>query len=186
MNFNKHSELEGRHSFLSASKYHWVNYSEEKLEATYRRQRAAAQGTHLHNIAALLIEQRLKLANTKQTMNRYVNDAIGFKMTPELVLRYSDNCFGTADALSFRKNLLRIHDLKTGDSPTSMTQLEIYAAIFCFEYDFKPSDIDFELRIYQNDEVFIHKPDLDTLVHIQDRIITFDRIIDRIRQEETE
>ena len=35
MVFNKHSDLEGSHAFLSASKYHWINYDEEKLAQSY-------------------------------------------------------------------------------------------------------------------------------------------------------
>ena len=35
MNFNKHSDLEGCHAFLSASKYHWINYDDEKLVTAY-------------------------------------------------------------------------------------------------------------------------------------------------------
>ena len=31
MIFNRHDELEGLHAFLSASNYHWINYSEEKV-----------------------------------------------------------------------------------------------------------------------------------------------------------
>ena len=50
------------------------------------------------------------------------------KMTPEQILYYSDNCFGTADAILFRNNFLRIHDLKTGKIPAHMEQLEIYAS----------------------------------------------------------
>ena len=30
MDFNQHKELEGLHAFLGASKYHWINYSEDK------------------------------------------------------------------------------------------------------------------------------------------------------------
>ena len=52
MNFNRHSELNGRHAFLSASKYHWVNYSDEKLETVYATALAAKKGTELHNFAA--------------------------------------------------------------------------------------------------------------------------------------
>ena len=47
MNFNDHSELEGLHAFLSASKYHWINYDEEKLYSAYANYRAAEQGTIL-------------------------------------------------------------------------------------------------------------------------------------------
>ena len=114
----------------------------------------------------------------------YVNDAIGFKMIPEQVLYFSENCFGTADAISFRKNLLRIHDLKTGEIPAHMEQLEIYAALFCLEYGYKPSDIDIELRLYQSDTIIYHNPTAEDIVPIIDKIITFDKVINKIKSEE--
>ena len=114
----------------------------------------------------------------------YVNDAIGFRMVPEQILYYSENCFGTADSISFRNNLLRIHDLKTGSTPVKMEQLMIYAALFCLEYRYKPSEIDIELRIYQNDDYTYFKPEADDILPIMDKIISFDKIIDRIKYEE--
>jgi hypothetical protein len=89
----------------------------------------------------------------------FVNDAIGYKMKPEQGLYYSENCYGTADAISFNRNLLRIHDFKSGVTKADMRQLEIYAALFCLEYDVDPNTIDIELRIYQNNEVWVHNPD---------------------------
>lgn len=114
----------------------------------------------------------------------YVNDAIGFKMTPEQPLFYSENCFGTADAISYRNKLLRIHDLKTGLIPAHMEQLMIYAALFCLEYKVKPADIDMELRIYQNNEVLYHNPTAEDIVPIMDKIITFDKVIRKIKEQE--
>ena len=35
MNFNEHWNQVGKHAFLSASKYSWINYSEEKLVEAY-------------------------------------------------------------------------------------------------------------------------------------------------------
>lgn len=183
MNFNRHSELNGRHAFLSASKYHWVNYSDEKLEAVYSTALAAKKGTELHNFAAEAIRLGIKLPRTPKTLNMYVNDAIGYRMIPEQVLCYSANAFGTADAISFRKNLLRISDLKTGVNPANMLQLEIYAAFFCLEYQYRPGEIDILLRIYQNDEVVEHEPDVDSIAHIMDRIITADRRIEELKME---
>lgn len=183
MNFNSHSELEGRHAFLSASKYHWINYDEEKLSRVYFTQLAAQKGTELHEFAFQAIRLGQKLQASKKTLNRYVNDAIGYRMTPEQVLCYSRNAFGTADAISFRKGLLRIHDLKTGVSPTSFHQLEVYTAFFCLEYRMKPAEIDIELRIYQNDDVQVFTPEVDQITHIMDRIITFDKRIEMIREE---
>jgi hypothetical protein len=113
-----------------------------------------------------------------------VNDAIGYRMTPEQVLYYSENCFGTADAISFREDLLRIHDLKTGTTPAKMTQLLIYAALFCLEYHIKPNDIAMELRIYQNDDVIIHSPEVNEIVPLMDKIQSFDKLITNLKLEE--
>lgn len=182
MNFMKHFELEGKHAFLGASNYHWINYDSDKIINTYMRRQATLKGTALHELAAKLIELGQKLPKSKKTLNMYVNDAIGFKMKPEQVLYYSNNCFGTADAISFRNNILRIHDLKTGFTPAHMEQLLIYAALFCLEYKVKPSE--FELRIYQNDEIAIMNPTAEDIVPIIDKIITFDKVIEKIKREE--
>ena len=184
MNFNKHSNLEGQHAFLGASKYHWIRYDEEKIVDAYSKFIATQKGTILHEFAAQCIRLRQKLPKSQKTLNMYVNDAIGFKMTPEQPLFYSENCFGTADAIAFRNNFLRIHDYKSGTIPAHMEQLEIYAALFCLEYKIKPADIDIELRIYQSDEILDHKPTPEDLVPIIDKIITFDKVITKIRIEE--
>ena len=178
MNFNSHSDLEGLHAFLSASKYHWINYDEEKLYTTYSNYLAAQRGTELHEFAKTCILLGQRLDDTKQTLNMYVNDAIGFKLVPEQVLYYSEYCFGTADAIGFKKNVLRIHDLKTGEGVTHMEQLEVYAALFCLEYDVNVKDIEIELRIYQNDEIRVHKPEIDEILPIMDKIITSSKLLE--------
>lgn len=184
MNFNKHLNLEGQHAFLSASKHHWVNYDEEKLSSAYIKFLATIKGTELHDFACRCIRLGIRLPKSQKTLNLYVNDAIGFKMTPEQPLYYSDNCFGTADAISFRQKMLRIHDLKTGVSPVSIHQLEIYAALFCLEYHVNPADIGIELRIYQSDEVIVHEPDPNRIKFIMDKIIIFDKRIEKLKMEE--
>lgn len=184
MNFNKHSNLEGQHAFLGASKYHWINYGEEKIADSYANFLATQKGTVLHEFAAQCIRLGQKLPKSKQTLNMYVNDAIGYKMVPEQVLYYSVNCFGTADAISFRNNFLRIHDLKTGETQTHMEQLMVYAALFCLEYHKKPSEIEMELRIYQHDTIFYHKPTVEDILPIMDKIVTADKVINRLREEE--
>lgn len=183
MEFNKHYNLTGQHAFLGASKYHWINYDENKVADSYFKFMAAQRGTELHDFAAQCIKLGQKLPRSQKTLNMYVNDAIGFKMTPEQVLYYSENCFGTADAISFRDGLLRIHDYKSGTVPAHMEQLMIYAALFCLEYRVKPSEIDMELRLYQSDEIFGHKPDADEIAPIMDKIVTFDKIISKIKEE---
>lgn len=184
MNFIKHSELEGMHAFLGASKYHWINYTEEKLADTYRKHLASLRGTQLHDFASQCIKLGQKLPKSQKTLNMYVNDAIGYRMTPEQPLYYSPNCYGTADAISFKNNLLRIHDLKTGVTPAHMEQLMIYAALFCLEYNVKPGNIDIELRIYQNDDVETFKPEVEDIEAIMEQIISFDRIINHLKNEE--
>lgn len=186
MKLNDHLNYEGRHAFLSPSKYHWINYTDEQLVDRYRGFMAVQRGTKLHEIARMLIEEGIRLPRTSQTLNRYVNDAIGFKMLPERPLVYSQNCFGTADAIKFYENkkLLRIHDLKTGSTPAHMEQLMIYAALFCLEYNINPADISIELRIYQNDDVEICEPTADDIFHIMDRIVTADECIESLKAEE--
>lgn len=184
MNFNNHLNLEGQHAFLGASKYHWINYSEDKVVESYNNFLATLKGTALHEFAAQCIRLGQKLPKSKKTLNNYVNDAIGYRMIPEQVLYYSENCFGTADAICFRNRLLRIHDLKTGMIPAHMEQLVIYAALFCLEYKFKPSDIDIELRIYQHDEVLCYDPTAEEIIPIMDKIITFDKAINKVKERE--
>lgn len=181
MNFNRHLGLEGQHAFLGASKYHWVNYDADKLALAYSKYQASERGTRLHEFAKEAICLGIRLPRTKQTLNMYVNDAIGFKMETEQTLYYSDNAFGTADAISFKKNFLRIHDYKSGVTPASIRQLEIYAALFCLEYRFNPKDIDIELRIYQSDEVIVHVPEHEDIRLIMDKIVVFDKQIEKMK-----
>ena len=145
----------------------------------------------MHAIAAELIENRIKLPQTNATLNRYVNDAIGFRMKPEQLLYYSDNCFGTADTIVYSEedHFLRIHDLKTGATKVTnkqgnIPQLEIYAALFFLEYDLDVNDTDIELRIYQNDDIIVENPDIEIIAPIMDKIVAFDKIIETIKREE--
>lgn len=183
MLWNPHSNLAGQHAFLSASSYHWINYDEDKLEQRFLNAMSAQRGTELHALAHEMIRLGIKAQATKKTFNMYVNDCIGYKMTPEQILYYSDNCFGTADAISFRKGKLLIFDLKNGVTVTSEHQLEVYAALFCLEYHFKPFEIEIELRIYQSDEIRIYDADPDVITHIMDKIVTFDKKITALRLE---
>lgn len=183
MKWNDHSKLKGDHAFLSASNYHWLNDDDNKFEKRFYNFLAAQRGTELHDIAAKLIKAGIKQKANKKTFNCYVNDAIGYHMRPEQVLYYTKNCFGTADAIIFSNNLLRIHDLKTGITPASMNQLYIYDALFCLEYDIKPGEIKIENRIYQNDEILIAEPTAETIVPIMSKIISFDRIMNKMMED---
>lgn len=183
MRFNVHSNLKGTHAFLSASNYHWINYDEDKLDRMYTASMAAKRGTELHAFAHEAIRLGVRMPTSKKTLHMYVNDAIGYRMSPEQTLFYSTNCYGTPDTISFRRDQLRIHDLKTGNTPGSFHQLEVYAALFCLEYRFNPLQIAVELRLYQSDEVGVCEADPDTILHVMDRITTFDKRINAIRLE---
>jgi len=186
MQFNPHFELKDKHAFLSASKYHWINYDLEKLKLSYNNFLAVQRGTDLHDFACAAIRLRQKLKGVKTTLAMYVNDAIGFRMTPEQPLYYSPNCFGTADAISYseRDSFLRIHDLKTGSIPAHMEQLEIYAALFCLEYGKDPHELSgIELRIYQSDNITVCNPDPDDIQAIMAKIKLFDRQIEAMKVE---
>lgn len=182
MRFNKHSNIEGLHAFLGASKHHWVNYDVDKMERIWENQFAAARGTRLHKWAAEAIELGRRQPRNKETINAYINDAIGFRMAVEVVLFFSINCFGTADAISFVKGVLRVHDLKTGVHPGSIHQIEIYFALFCLEYKYNPYDIEMIGRIYQNDDVMEFHGDPKRIREIMDKIKAFDRRIEEMKE----
>lgn len=188
MQFNRHFRLEGLHAPFSPSQSSWLRYDEDKAVDFYANKKAADRGTKLHEWAKTTIDLGIKQPDSKKTLYAYVNDAIGFKMDTEVILYYSDRFFGTADAISFKKNpetgrmILRIHDLKTGKTTVRMEQLEIYAALFCLEYKIKPSDIDMELRIYQSDKVLYHVPTAEDIVPIMDKIIHINKVIEQIEE----
>lgn len=184
MEFNRHTQLEGLHAVFSPSQSSWLRYSDERAVEVYLNKRAAEMGTRLHAWVKETIDLGIKQPRSKKTIYAYVNDAIGFKMSTEVVLFYSPRFFGTADAISFRNMFLRIHDLKTGKRPVDMEQLLIYAALFCLEYKIKPKDLEgCELRIYQNDDVMTHNPGPDEIQEVMDRIIYLDKLLDNVNEE---
>ena len=182
MFFNNHTNLEGLHAPFGASKSSWLRYSDDKIIEVYNNLQAAEMGTRLHEWAKQTIDLGIKQSRSKKTIYSYVNDAIGFNMSTEVVLFYSENFFGTADAISFRNNFLRIHDLKTGRRPVHMEQLEIYAALFCLEYKIKPGDIRMVLRIYQNDEILVHEPTAEDILPIMDKIVHVNKMLEKIER----
>lgn len=183
MLFNSHSDLVGTHAFLSASNHHWINYEDDKLDRAFLQSQAARRGVRMHEFAKEAITLRVKLPDLPLTINMYVNDAIGFGMQPEQILFYSKNCYGTADTIGFRNNKLRIHDYKSGIVKASEKQLYVYGALFCLEYGFKPLEIETELRIYQNNEIFIYEADPELVGYIMGKIITFDKRIEDLKKE---
>lgn len=206
MNFLKHSELRGKHSMLAPSQPYWLRYTDEDLFDKYVSNYATTIGTAMHELAETLITNSVRLKKTDKSVvlihllhsgipraaididrlygnfMAYVNDAIGFKLTPEQPLFYSEYCFGTADTISFRDNFLRIHDYKSGTTPAKMEQLMIYSALFCLEYRIKPGEIESELRIYQNDEIVYHKPGADEILPIMDIIVHHDKTLQNMNE----
>ena len=184
MIFTRHSNLEGLHAPFSPSQSSWLRYDDEKALEVYKNRQAAEMGTKLHHWAKETIDLGIKQPRSKKTIYAYVNDAIGFKMSTEVILFYSPRFFGTADSISFRNGTLRIHDLKTGKTPVHMEQLMIYAALFCLEYKIRPGDIDIELRIYQNDEIIVHNPMVEDIAPIMDKIVHLDKLLEKLETEE--
>lgn len=186
MRFNNHWQVEGKHAFLGASKYHWIRYDLEKMKRIWSNKFASELGVRRHALAAMCIRERIRLNPDGSTLSQFVNDAIGFHMTPEQVLMYNDDCFGTADAISFRKQVLRVFDLKTGVHPGSFDQTKIYCALFCLEYGrkygFTPYDIEMILRIYQNDDFEELIADPAEIKEIMDTIVLFTKEIDAMRE----
>lgn len=179
MEFNKHSTLEGLHAPFSASSSSWLRYSDDKALDVYLNKKASERGTRMHAWAKETIDLGIKQPRSKKTIYAYVNDAIGFKMDTEVVLFYSIRFFGTADAISFRNNVLRIHDLKTGKREAHIEQLMVYAALFCLEYKVKPESIEIELRIYQNDEILYHKPEPEEVREVMNKIVHLDTMLSK-------
>lgn len=201
MIWHDHSKLAGTHAFLSASQSSWRNKSAEELIDAKKNSFSQQIGTLLHAYAADCIKYKEKLRKSDErgvkfdlmrkgipeyaidmhriypTFMSYVNDAVGYGLNPEMVLYYSNECYGTADAIDMDGKLLRIHDLKTGVKPAKMDQLMIYAGLFFLEYGVNPGAIQTELRIYQMDEVLVYEPDADELREVMDDIVEKDRII---------
>lgn len=183
MRFNQHSQLQGKHAFLSASKGAWLNYEPDKFDHVFIATLAAQRGTDLHDLAGKLIELNVRLPDDGSTLSLYVNDCIGYRLKPEQPLFYSLNCFGTADAIGFRNMVLQIFDLKTGKMITGDRQLKIYAALFCLEYGIRPHEIEFDLRIYQTNEIRQVETDADEILHVMDRIKICDARLTELKEE---
>ena len=183
--FNSHPELEGKHAIMSPSKYHWLGDDEEHFLQRVDSSLAAQRGTKLHELAAMCIRLKRKLAGN-DTRAIYVNDAIDFGMTPEIPVKYTDNCFGTIDSIVYNDSLkfLRIHDLKTGVLIADVRQLLIYAALFCIEYKLDPLKLSFELRIYQNNDFQVWNPTGEDILQISNEIKKKNKWTDKIFNRE--
>lgn len=187
MKFYDHRNLSGLHAPFTASQSTWLRYDDEKALSVYANKKAAEIGTRIHDWASETIKLGLKQPKSKKTVCAYVNDAIGYGMDTEVVLFYSERFFGTADAICFRNNLLRIHDLKTGKVgkiESHMEQVEVYAALFCLEYKVNPKDIRIELRVYKCDDVCIWNPNAEDIAAIMDKIVHLDKLLEKADREE--
>lgn len=205
MNWNRHANLVGSHAILSASKSEWLEKDEDELISSVVSSYAPTIGTLLHKYAADRIFYREKMKKSDiggvkfdllrnripefainlesifPTLLAYENDAIGFQMDSEILLYYSDYCFGTADAIQVEGDILRIHDLKTGARQAKMRQLLVYAALFYLEYGVKPESMKTKLRIYQSEEILAYEPEADEIRDIMKRIIAKDRFIQKLK-----
>ena len=214
MIFRKHLELNGRHAKLSPSSWRWLNDDDESFVKRICSLYLADIGTILHDIARKHIKHRIKLNKYDkknvmlelvergipayvvdminldaifENLMRYVNDCVAYKMTPEVILYFSNNCYGTADAINYNEetHILRIYDLKTGTTPAHMEQLIIYVALFCLEYGIKPNSIHVELRIYQGgEEPWIDEPTVEQITTAIETIITRDNFMNKMREED--
>lgn len=183
MRFNKHLRIQGEHAFLSPSNYHWINYTSSRLSERWTALQAAAWGTAQHEYAMNEIRAG-RLSEHSGILGMYINDCINDRMETEQVLYYSENCFGTADAIAFRYKKLKVYDYKSGLVKASVHQLEVYAAIFCLEYEMDPFKMDIELRIYQDDEVSVFDADPEDIKLIMETIVEFDKQIEQLKREE--
>lgn len=205
MNWNRHNNLVGSHAILSASKADWLEKDDDELISSVVNSYAPTIGTILHKYAADRIFYREKMKKSDisgvkfdllrngipeyaielqmifPTLMSYVNDAIGFQMDSEILLYYSDYCFGTADAIQVEGDTLRIHDLKTGVRQAKMRQLMVYAALFYLEYGIKPEKMRTELRIYQMDEMLVCEPDSVDIREVMKKIVDKDRVLQKLK-----
>jgi len=115
------------------------------------------------------------------TVKLFVNDSIGYRMSSEQKIEYSDLCWGTSDAITCVDNKLFIFDLKTGSRPAKETQLLVYAALFCLQEHTKPNELEIETRIYQNGDALITNPPSDVIYDIMSKIVHLDSVIGKFR-----
>lgn len=182
-NFSK-SFKDGEHAFLGASNHAWYNYDDEKLIRVFINKLAAKKGTALHDLACRLIKMKVKLPEDGSTLSLYVNDGIDFGLRPEEKLFYSKYAYGTADGINFKDKVLMISDLKTGKTKVSFMQLKIYAALFVLCYPEIPLKMirKIELRIYQNNEIYMESPGIDEILPIVDKIKRYSKVLEELEE----
>ena len=210
MIFQTISNLDGKHAPFSPSQPYWLGDDDKGIIKRFHAMYASSIGTVLHDFARKRIKYGMKLSKADKksaiidileagipkkvvdgldfdfifdNLQSYVNDAIGFRMSPEVHLYFSDNFFGTTDAISFheKEKKLRIADLKTGNATPHIEQLIIYAALFCLQYKKNPSDFDICLSFYHRGEIVEVETTANDIQETMDKIVAFDDVISRER-----
>ena len=110
------------------------------------------------------------------TIKSYINDCIAFKMETEVRVEFSENFFGTADAIRFDGKNLKVFDLKTGATPGKIEQPIIYACLYLLKYHIAVESVSVEARIYQNNDILGATPDTSELIPIMNKIIHLDNL----------
>lgn len=195
------------HAVFGGSNPSWVNKSPEDIREQYLRSFATKIGTVSHEFAAERIKYRQRLTKHEwkgylirllekdiprlaidvdflfPNISSYVNDAIGFRLDPEVRVTAHEDFFGTADAINYdaSKRFLRIHDLKTGTSPVHMEQLYIYAAFYCMERNLRPQEQTYEMRIYQAGDIWVDNPDPSVILNTVKTVVDGIREINKIK-----
>jgi len=189
LELNEHSELIGKHAPFSPSQHYWIDYSPEKLLAYWDNKDAQLVGTKVHQHAADLINMHYDFlemglpspvslifkARKKDTVSLHVTHSAQHWLGAEVPVKYSDICFGTADAIGFHipTKTLYVNDLKTGKIQGDMRQLEQYAAIFLAEYSsalqfqhhINLNECKIQLRIFQYDDCVLAEPPADYILN---------------------
>ena len=192
MIWNRHSNLEGSHAFLSASKYNWITKTNEELVQAYTNSYSQTIGTLMHAYAADSIKFREKLRKSdargakfdlmRRGVPEFAIDIRSFFPTVMAYVNDSDLCYGTADSITVSNDILRIHDLKTGVTPAKTDQLMVYAALFFLEYPYKPERLRTELRIYQMDDIIVREPEVEEIREVMNAIVEKDRVLQKLKE----
>lgn len=188
MNWNQHS-VKDEHAMFPPSQPAWLRYDEAKLRSRYETIDATKRGTLLHEHAANCIKMGTKLADYHQTLNMYVNDAIGYEMSPERLLMGSPHFYGTADSILFddRTGTIRVHDYKSGVSKVYEDQVNLYIAYALLEYGdlygMTPEKCTMEGRIYQTNGVKIWNPDPEYIRWIMNVVKTNEILLSKWESE---
>lgn len=159
------------------------DYAQKRIKLGMRLNKAERNSVVFYLLTNGIPEDVFDIEFIFENLRTYINDCILHRMNVEQKLKFSDIFYGTADAISFEKNRLKIFDLKTGRSPVHIEQLMQYAALFCLEYGYKPSNIEIELRIYQADQVAVCEVDPNDIKDIINSMRITNKIYHEMRGE---